>query len=379
MSASNHRSHGWNDDDATPDWPPLEVAEVEALLAGFAALRGPARLLWRSPRPFSAAARVLTPAGERFVKRHHRHLRSIAALAEEHAFIAHLRTRGLPVPEVLADDTGRTAIERGDWTYEVHAPAAGLDLYRDTPSWTPLTQPAHARNAGRMLARLHRAAAGFDAPSRSTALLVARDDVLRAPDLVEAIDAQRAQRPALAAFLAGRPDWRAELAPLAARHRRLLPRIADLPRLWTHGDWHASNLCWSDPGEHADVAAILDFGLCAPTFALYDLATAIERNAIAWLQLDAATQIAFPGTARALIAGYADLLPLPPAMRETLAALLPLVHVDFALSEVDYFFGVLNAPEQAASLAWDGFLLGHAAWFETAPGRVLLDAIRGPG
>ena len=377
MSASNHRSHGWNDDDATPDWPPLETAEVEALLSGFAALRGPSRILWRSPRPFSAAARVLTPAGERFVKRHHRRVRTPAALAEEHAFIAHLRAQGLPVPEVVADDAGRTAIERGDWTYEVHATAGGVDLYRDTPSWTPLAQAAHARNAGRMLARLHRAAAGFAAPSRSTAMLVARDEVLRAPDLVQAIDAQRAQRPALAAYLARCRDWRADLAPLAARHRQLQPRIAALPRLWTHGDWHASNLFWTGADDHAEVATILDFGLCAPTFALYDLATAIERNAIAWLHLDAGTQVAFPDTARALMAGYAELLPLAPAMRETLAALLPLVHVDFALSEVDYFLGVLDAPAQA-DLAWDGFLLGHAAWFETAPGRALLDAIATP-
>jgi Ser/Thr protein kinase RdoA (MazF antagonist) len=378
MSASNHRSHGWNDDDATPDWPPLETAEVEALLSGFAALRGPSRILWRSPRPFSAAARVLTPAGERFVKRHHRRVRTPAALAEEHAFIAHLRAQGLPVPEVVADDAGRTAIERGDWTYEVHATAGGVDLYQDTPSWTPLAQPTHARNAGRMLARLHRAAAGFAAPSRSTAMLVARDDVLRATDLVQAIDAQRAQRPALAAYFAERRDWRADLAPLAARHRQLQPRIAALPRLWTHGDWHASNLFWTGADDRAEVATILDFGLCAPTFALYDLATAIERNAIAWLHLYADTQVAFPDTARALMAGYAELLPLAPALRETLAALLPLVHVDFALSEVDYFLGVLNAPAQA-DLAWDGFLLGHAAWFETAPGRALLDAIATPG
>lgn len=378
MSASNHRSHGWNDDDAPPDWPPLQTAEVEALLTGFAALRGPAQILWRSPRPFSAAARVLTPAGERFVKRHHRRVRSLAALAEEHAFIAHLRTRGLPVPEVLADDAGRTAIERGAWTYEVHAPATGLDLYRDTPSWTPLAQPAHARNAGRMLARLHLAAAGFAAPARSISMLVARDDVLRAPDLVEAIDTQRMQRPALAAYLAARQDWRAELVPLAERHRRVLPRIAALPRLWTHGDWHASNLCWNGTGGDADVAAILDFGLSAPTFALYDLATAIERNAIAWLRLDTGTQAVFPDTARALIAGYAELLPLAPELRESLAALLPLVHVDFALSEVDYFLGVLDAPAQA-DLAWDGFLLGHAAWFGSAPGRALLDAIRRSG
>lgn len=375
MTASNHRSHGWNGDEVAPDWPPLDAAEVEALLAGFTALRGPANVFWHSPRPFSAAALVRThAAGDVFVKRQHVRLRSPRALREEHAFIAHLRDAGLPVPRVLADDAGATAIALGEWTCEVHAPAAGIDLYRDAPSWTPLARLGHARNAGRMLARLHRAADDFDAPARSTSMLVARDDVLRAPDFIAAIEAQCALRPALADYLAQR-DWRREAATLAARHRQLQPRIAALPRLWTHGDWHASNLCWSDTGDDAEVATILDFGLCAPTFALYDLATAIERNAIAWLEPERGMHAVFADTARALVAGYAEVLPLDAAQRALLADLLPLVHIDFALSEIDYFHGLLGRQEQA-DLAWEGFLLGHAAWFDGAPGRALLDAIR---
>ena len=150
-----------------------------------------------------------------------------------------------------------------------------------------------------------------------------------------------------------------------------------LPRLWTHGDWHASNLFWSNADDDAEVTAILDFGLCAPTSALYDLATAIERNAIAWLELERGMQAVFPETARALVAGYAEVLPLDPAQRALLADLLPLVHIDFALSEIDYFHGILGSLEQA-DLAGEGFLLGHAAWFEGAPGRMLLDAICEP-
>ena len=374
MTASNHRSHGWSGDEIAPDWPPLDTTEVETLLAGFTALRGPAHVLWRSPRPFSAAALVRThAAGNVFVKRQHVRVRSPRVLREEHAFIAHLRDGGLPVPRVLANDAGETAVTLGEWTCEVHAPAAGFDLYRDAPSWTPLARLGHARNAGHMLARLHRAAAGFDAPVRSTSMLVARDDVLRAPDLIAAIEAQCALRPALADYLAQR-DWRREAAPLTVRHRQLQPRIAALPTLWTHGDWHASNLCWSHAGDDADVAAILDFGLCAPTFALYDLATAIERNAIAWLEPERGMQAVFADTARALVAGYAEVLPLDAAQRDLLAGLLPLVHVDFALSEIDYFHGLLATQEQA-DLAWEGFLLGHAAWFDGAPGRALLDAI----
>lgn len=370
MSARDRHSHGWDDTELAHRWPPLATGEVEAVLAGFPALRRSARIVWHSPRPFAAAARVETAAGEVFVKRHHLRVRTPQALQEEHAFIAHLRAGGLPVPQVLADAEGRTTHVHGDWLFEVHAPAAGMDLYRDAVSWTPLTRLDHARSAGRMLARLHRAAAGFTLPARSAQMLVARDDLLRAPDLAAAIEVQSTLRPALADWLAGR-DWRGELASISARHHLLQPQLVDLPRLWTHGDWHASNLFWRDQGDDAEVACVLDFGLCAPTFALYDLALAIERNAIDWLH----DQRAYPDTARALIAGYAELLPLSARERHLLADLLPLVHLDYALSEVDYAHGVL-ASDSAADHAWRGYLLGHAAWFGSAPAALLLDAIR---
>lgn len=376
VDPADHRSHGCRDDAVVPDWPALAEADVHALLAGFPALRGPVQLLWRSPRPFSAAARVRTRGGEVFVKRHSIRVRAAQALQEEHAFIAHLRAQGIPVPRVLPDCTGATAFVHGDWTHEVHALADGVDLYRDAASWTPLENLERARSAGRMLARLHLAAAGFDAIARSTSVLLATDTVLRAPDLIAAVASQCTARPALAGFL-GQRDWQTALRPLLARHRALHAQLTTQPRLWTHGDWHASNLFWNSAADDAQVSAILDFGLCAPTFALYDLATAIERNAIAWLRLDQTTQIAFPHSARALIEGYAELRPLANPERALLADLLPLVHVDFALSEVEYFHAV-TGNDHDAELAWSGFLLGHAAWFDTAPGQALLQAIRQP-
>ncbi len=374
MTATAHHIHGWTDDVLSPDWPPLEHDEVQSLLRGFPALRGPVRIVWHSPRPFSAAARVMTPAGEIFVKRHHLRVRSPATLSVEHAFIRHLRQRGLPVPRVLADDHGQTAIACGDWTYEIHALAEGVDLYRETVSWTPLTDLEQARSAGRMLANMHRAAADFASSPRDTWMLVARDDLLRAPELIAEVEAQIARRPGLASYFVQR-DWRSELAPITQLQRNVQPRLANLPRVWTHGDWHASNLFWSSAASDARISTILDFGLCAPTFAFYDLATAIERNAIAWLHLERGMQAIFPQTACALIQGYAEILPLAQPDLELLADLLPVVHMDFALSEVEYFHDVIGANDYA-NLAWGSFLLGHAAWFSTPPGCTLLQAIR---
>lgn len=373
MTHLDHRVHGLAADEVAPDWPPLADDEVARLLERYPALGTPRTIRWRSPRPLSAAALIDTAGGRVFVKRHHRSVRSAAALAEEHAFIAHLRNGGIPVPVVLADAEGRSALTLDEWSWEVHAAAAGIDLYRDTPSWVPPREPHHAHAAGAMLARLHDAAAGFAAPQRGTQLLVARSELIEASDPVQALAAQLPQRPALAAFLAPR-DWRREFADAVTPfHAAAQAGLARQPRLWTHGDWHVSNLCWSGDGADARIEAVLDFGLAARNFALFDLATAIERNAIAWL--DGGGDIGRPDIARALIAGYRSTGPLDDGALALLADLLPLVHVGFALSEVEYFSGITRSPANA-EVAWNTFLRGHAAWFRTPHGCALLDAIR---
>jgi Ser/Thr protein kinase RdoA (MazF antagonist) len=374
-SEPDHLVHGLAGDDIAPDWPALIVPELDALLRRFPQTGALRRVVWHSPRPLSAACLVDTEAGTLFVKRHHQQVRSVATLAEEHRFIAHLRQYDIPLAEVLHDADGETAIAIGAWVYEVHRRAAGIDLYRELVSWQPLPNLHHARRAGRMLARLHDAAADYAAPQRDTHILVARSELIAAADPVAALQSQLPQRPGLAAYLRGRP-WQREFADLLAPwHERLQPGLARQPRLWTHGDWHASNLCWSGSGDDAEVTAVLDVGLAAANCALFDLATAIERNAIAWLALDTGAAAIHPSIARALIEGYREIRPLARDELELLADLLPLVHVDFALSEVEYFHAITHAPAHA-DVAWDTFLRGHAAWFATAPGQALLHEVR---
>lgn len=374
MTDPDHRVHGLAADEVPPDWPPLADAELARLLDRYPELGRPRTIRWHSPRPLSAAALVDTAGGRVFVKRHHHSVRTVATLCEEHAFMAHLRGAGIPVPDVLADGEGRSANALGDWTYEVHAPASGLDVYRETISWTPLRDLDHAHAAGAMLARLHAAATGYAAPQRDTHILVARSELIASGDPLATLEAQLPARPGLASYLRTR-DWRGELAEtLAPFHALAQPRLAQQPPLWTHGDWHVSNLCWSGAGPHASITAVLDFGLAARNFALFDLATAIERNAIAWLALDNGNA-AHPDTARALIAGYREHRPLGDGDLDLLAHLLPVVHVDFALSEVEYFNAITRSKEHA-DVAWDTFLRGHAAWFRSTPGRALLESIR---
>jgi len=94
-------------------------------------------------------------------------------------------------------------------------------------------------------------------------------------------------------------------------HARLQAYLDELTPLWSHNDWHASNLLWSDSSAHAKVETILDFGLCDRTCALHDLATAVERNIIEWLAIPARdTQLVHLELLDALLDGYASVLPL---------------------------------------------------------------------
>lgn len=370
---SAHQIHGMGLAPAAADWPPLRTDEVDALLRRMALPDAVRALRWHSPRPFSAAAEVDSAVGPLFVKRHHRSVRDARTLGEEHRFIEHLRARDVPVPVLLRTADGASAVEIGDWTYEVQRAAAGEDLYRDTASWLPFAGTTHAQAAGRALACLHRAAADYMAAPRSTALLVANLRLFGSADPLQALQQDLRGRPALAAWLQ-RHDWRGDLRRhLLPWHARAWPSLrSPPPSLWTHGDWHASNLLWRDKSTASDVSAVFDFGLADRSFALFDLATAIERNLVPWLELDAGGRAAADlDQLDALLHGYAQVLPLDAAQLRLLAALLPIAHADFALSEIDYFAGITGSDANA-DIAYRRYLLGHADWFGGEEGQRLL-------
>ena len=388
MSASS-KSHGMDGSLVSPDWPLLTLAELRALFCNFPELGEPQSILTVSPRPFSAAGVVATRAGDGaekrvFVKRHHRTVRDREGLLEEHRFLAHLLSRGVPVPRVLCSAAGESAIEAGEWTYEVHQTPPGIDLYKDAISWTPFRSAAHAHSAGAALARLHLAARDFAAPPRKPCPLVASFTLFAAQDPAAALAMYLAARPSLADHRAAHACAGQALELLAPFHAELRPLLSSLPPLWTHNDLHASNLFWSDAGLAADrdarATAIIDFGLADRTNAVHDIAHAIERNIVEWLVL--VNDPAHPDNVpihldhlQVFLDGYESIRPLSREESAALAPMTALCHAEFALSEADYFLGVLRSEEKAA-MAYDGWLVGHARWFSSAPGRALLDALR---
>ncbi len=327
------------------DWPPLRPDEIADA----------ARIEWRSPRPLSSTARVRLADGRRVViKRVPVALRDAAALAEEHAFMAHLRSGGIPVPAVRS-------WTRGEFSYEMHELGVGKDRYRGAFSWSPYLSVAHAEAAGGMLARMHRAAEGFDAPARPPRPLTAA----LCTDPIATVERYAAARPVVARFLAGRA-WRTELAwpPVD---------VTGLAPLWTHNDWHGTNLLWC--GD--EIGAVFDFGLANRTTAVFDLAVAIERFAIDWIGLrDGGPARVAGDQLAAFLRAYLEVRPLTVAERRALPRLFPLAHIGYELSEIDYFLAVLPKPNRDnAELAYRDYLVGHLHWAGSAAGRDLLALI----
>jgi Ser/Thr protein kinase RdoA (MazF antagonist) len=372
--------HGMGTELVAPDWAPLTDEEVQAVLAHYPRAvveQGPGDgvITWHSPRPMSAAALVRLGAASVFVKRHDQRVRTRAQVRTEHAFARHLRAGGVPVPAVWRTTAGESSFALGSWVYEVHEAAPGCDLYRDAMSWTPFTSLGHARAAGVALARLHRSAARFAEATRPFAVLMSSCEVITAPDPVEHMGALLARRPGLALYLSGR-RWaddleRYHLPPI----RRVAPLLSRLERQWGHGDWHPSNLTWTSTGPDARVAAVLDLGLANRTFAVHDLATALERSTVSWLELAGTEQAeADLHAVAALLDGYESNRPLRAVELMALAEVLPVVHLEYALSEVEYFADVVGSAPNAA-LSYDTYLIGHTQWFAGPNGSALLDFI----
>ena len=372
-------AHGLDGSMVEPDWAPLTLEEVCAVLARFPEAGEAVGIVSVSPRPFSAASIVETKRQCVFVKRHHCSVRNAEGLMEEHAFMAHLLRNRVPVPHVFETLPGMTAFESGPWTYEVHGLPDGVDLYEDAISWTPFRAAEHARSAGEMLARLHDASESYSAPARRIQPLVASFTVFAAKNPLAALEQYLASRPALEQGAATRQDCEEALTLLAPFHAELMPLLPSLPPLWTHNDLHASNLFWSNASEGASATAVIDFGLADRTNAVHDLAVAIERNIVEWLVLmrDPAHPHDVPvhlDHLYSLLEGYESVRPLSADEAAALAPMTALCHAEFALTEADYFLGVLHSSEKARVATRD-YLVNHARWFHTGGGG-LLEALR---
>lgn len=377
---STNKVHGLNGTWVEPDWPPLTLDEARQLLARFPEAGEPRAILSVSPRPFSAASVIATALGKVFVKRHHHSVRDRAGLVEEHAFVDYLIGRGAPVPRVLRTAEGASVVEDGHWSYEVHEVPAGEDVYEEILSWTPFLSCEHACSAGQMLARMHLCAEGYDAPRRQPRPLMLGFTVFAASDPQAEFERYLAARPALDHCKLARKVFPQAAELLARYHEELQPLLAQLAPLWTHNDLHGSNLLWSDRTLKASATAMIDFGLADRTFAVHDLAQAMERSIGEWLELKPGREdveripVHYDHLA-ALLAGYESVRPLGEIEAAALAPMAALGHAEFALTEADYFRGVLRSEEKTR-VALVEYLVGRARWFALGQGAELVQYLR---
>lgn len=312
-----------------------------------------------------------------FVKRHHRTVRTRAQLRVEHAFASHLRARGQIVPAVLRSDTGDTLVQEGDFIYEIHQRAVGVDTYRDIPSWFPFLSLDHAQGAGGALAHFHQAAADFAFPARSPGVLMNSVALIASSDPLTELHRLLAARPGLARAVSPRSivdDFTRVHLPVIAK---AAPLLRALPSQWGHGDWHGSNLTWNSTNSSATVAGVLDIGLSNRTLAVLDLGVALERSTIDWLDRAGTGHIrADLDAVDAILDGYEEVRPLRALEAAVLVEILPVIHLEYALSEVEYFAEVTRSKANA-ELAYDGYFIGHTRWYEGAAGSVLLEHLLG--
>ena len=370
MSAAEFAQFGVHGVQDKRDWPCLTLEETRRVLGFFKTLALPEHVAWHSMRPFSAVGHVqLEGQGACLLKRHHILLRSVKVLEQEHDFIRHLACKNIPVCPPVAMPDGHTALNLGEWTYEVFLPAHGADIYQNVMSWQPYFSLRQAFAAGVALGRLHLAAADYAGPERgggNVVPLVSSMRVIGQPDLVPALREWVSRQPSLQATLAHRA-WEQDVqAVLAPFHQILKPLLPHCTPAWGHGDWHGSNLLWS--GD--DVRSVLDFGMADRTCAPFDLAVALERATVDWLALSAPGCVAWQQV-EAMLAGYQSVRKLSALEQQQVVAFLPLVHVEFALSEVGYFATLVD-DQTSAEVAYAEYLLGHGRWFAQGEGKELL-------
>lgn len=371
--------HGMGNDWENKDWVHITVPELHHLQPYYPCLQGSVQILWCSPRPFSSAVLVevmqaLASTGQTnfhsyFIKRSHRSFRRAQDILQEHAVLQHLASKNIPVATLISSNCGQTALELGDWTYEVYEKAAGFDLYVDQQSWTPFFYTEHAAKVGSLLAKLHTAMQDFpELHGRSTRYLVSNQQLLESESIVTAIQQRIDNSPELSRYFADKNLDAVFLERIFQTHRKIKHVLQQATKIWTHNDLHASNLFWSTQGADANITAVIDFGLSDRNSALYDLAITIERNFIDWLALEHTSQINVDeaGLSAFLQAYCAEIHPQQDF--SILPELLKIVHLDFAFSELEYFVGITQNLKHADAAYYD-WIVGHVNWFFTEQGQ----------
>lgn len=191
-----------------------------------------------------------------YVLRRYRAGRPPATIAYEHQILEHLAKRGWTVAAPIAAPSGERLLALDGELYSLFPRLPGR---RGKPE-----KPPDPRGLGRMLARLHRDLATFEAiPPEGTfaPILEIAPTWKRASNTVDELLLSYAKEEPVGArrCLKTLGEIRAAMRDLDTSH---------LQRCLIHGDWHAGNLLF----QRGEVTGILDFDFAHPDLRVADLA-----------------------------------------------------------------------------------------------------------
>jgi homoserine kinase type II len=290
----------------------LSADDVGAILRAFGA---PA---YRAHRPIAVGTintnlRVETADGPRFLRVNEG--KSEEDVAREAAIVVHAAARGVPTPAPARAPGGAPYVPFSDAFVSLFPWLPGRTLARAEVG------PAHARQVGAALARLHLAGEGL--PDQR-------------PGRYEPPEIER-RLAVVSAAAAGRPELQAALATLAPELAALRrERHAELPLGLIHGDLFIDNVLFDDAGADradpssaatGDLVALLDFEQASWGRFGYDLA--VTLLAFAFGEDDFRPEIV-----RALIDGYAGVRAPTAAERAALGPELRFAACRFAVTRI---------------------------------------------
>lgn len=361
-------------------WPDITLDEADAVLGELAEPLRARRILARSGRPMAAGCLVDTGAGDMFIKRYSRTVRTEDTILPYHRFVAHLAAHGIPTPTFhrFAVEPERgigrdTVLLWNDCVYEVSAKAWGEDRYAKAYIWDPPQTNREAYQLGVFLGHLDIASRGFDEPRPAPCGYQARFSIFEHEDVVNAADEWLQSRPLTMRWMreTGR-DFLTDLEPFADIAERLAPAYRTVEHIWTHGDTHLSNFMWQGDAP----SAVFDFGMADANTAVFELAMALERHTIQWLDIVNGDVDSYRlDLARAIISGYHAVRPLSDVEKEILPDVLAVSQIEGGVTLIDYW---LRSHGRSQDIAWgyDIDFLVHGQWYRSPAGTAYLDGLR---
>lgn len=362
----------------TPVLNSMELEEIKkVVMSSYPEIGKPEKKIGDGSRPYSASSLFSSSSGEYFLKKRNIGWRDREDIEWKHSIIEHLGKSNFPTPSLVMNNQGSTLTQTEEFYYELFHRASGVDLYQDYHSWMTFKRSDHAVSSGETMARFHLALEDFDISGRPQVGTVvekpmtARFDMAFHRDLSKIISERIQNNSEVSEFFKDK-NWQTDLLPLLTLFQKDIPDYKEIIKPWvSHGDWHANNLFF----DCDKVSAVIDFHLTDLSFRLYDLAVALDRNCIQWLEFhDGKIDVVRFDLIGLFIEGYNSVFPVSGPELKLLSLLMPIHQLDLAISNIEYYL-CFEKNEARAEWAYQVYLIEHLKFYQLPGGKEVVKFI----